>query len=145
MMARTRTALGVALAAVMSCGAAAGDKPYGDRVQGRIELARVHLASRGWRLERVFTGSLATGAAGWAPLDLAPGREYRVVGRCDGDCEELDLVLNRDEQPIQDSAGRGTLPYIDYYPRYANHYTVTARMVECSTPTCRYGLAVFSR
>jgi len=135
----------LAVAASVSAPAVAGDKPYHGEVKGRIELARASLAPTGWKLEQVFTGSLVPGGAGWASLPLEPGREYRVVGRCDDDCSALDLVLSRDALPIDRDVDHDKLPSVDYRPRFTGNYTVTAHMVECTAATCRYGLALFSR
>jgi hypothetical protein len=145
MKARTRTVAGVALAALVACGAAAADKAYEREVEGRIELARATLASRGWALEQVFTGTLATGGVGRAALNFEPGREYRLVGRCDGDCKSLDLVLTRDEQAIDQDADHDKLPDVEYLARHRGNFRAQAQMVECRAATCRYGIAVFSR
>jgi hypothetical protein len=141
-----RRALAVlVVAGSVAAPAVAGDKPYDREVKGRIELARAGLAPTGWKLEQVFTGSLATGGAGFAALPLQPGREYRVVGRCDDDCEGLDLVLRRDEQAIERDLDHDKLPAVVYDPEFTGNYTVTAHMVGCAAATCRYGVALFSR
>jgi len=143
MMRKSLAVLAAALA--VSSSVAASDKPYFKEVKGRIELARVTLAPLGWKLDQVFTGSLAQGGAGWASLPLEPGREYRVVGRCDDDCEGLDLVLSRDDQPIVRDLDHDKLPSVDFAPKATGNYRVVTRMVECTEATCRYGLALFSR
>jgi len=141
-----RRALAVmVVAAWVSAPAVASDKPYSGEVKGRIELARATLAPTGWKLEQVFAGSLVPGGAGWASLPLEPGREYRVVGRCDDDCSGLDLVLRRDELAIDRDVDHDKLPAIVYNPQFTGNYTVTAHMVECTAATCRYGVALFSR
>jgi hypothetical protein len=143
MMRKTLAVLGAALA--VSIPAAASDKAYFREVKGRIELARVNLASQGWKLDQVFTGTLAQGGTGWAALQLEPGREYRVVGRCDDDCEGLDLVLSRDDQPIVRDLDHDKMPSVVYAPKATGNYRAVTRMVECTEATCRYGLALFSR
>jgi hypothetical protein len=138
-------AVAVAVPASVSAPAVASDKAYYKEVKGRIELARTGLAATGWTLEQVFTGSLVHGGAGWATLPLEPGRDYRVVGRCDDDCAGLDLVLSRDELAIEFDADHDKVPSVDYSPRGTGNYTVAAHMVECTAATCRYGVALFSR
>jgi hypothetical protein len=144
-MKKTLAVLAVAATAATANPAAASDKPYFREVSGRIELVRTHLAPLGWKLDRVFTGSLAQGAAGWASLPLEPGREYRVVGRCDDDCEGLDLVLSRDDQPIVRDLDHDKMPSVAFQPQASGNYRVVTRMAECTGATCRYGLALFSR
>ena len=143
MMRKAMTVLAAALA--VSTPLVASDKPYHREVQGRIELARTTLTPLGWKLDQVVTGTLAQGAAGWATLQLEPGRQYRVVGRCDDDCEGLDLVLSRDDQPIVRDLEHSTVPVVAFTPKATGNYRAIARMVECTDTTCRYGLAVFSR
>ena len=144
-MMKTLTVLTAMAALVMVRTADASDKPYFRDVKGRIELAGASLASTGWKLEQVFTGSLTQGGAGWATLPLVPGREYRIVGRCDDDCGDLDLVLARDQQPLARDLDHDERPSLVFHPRSTGDYTVIARMVECEAPTCRYGLALFAR
>jgi len=143
MMRTAMTVLAAALA--VSSPLVASDKPYEREVQGRIELARASLAPLGWKLEQVVTGTLAQGGAGWTKLELEPGREYRVVGRCDDDCEGLDLVLSRDDQPIVRDLDHSKVPTVAFSPKATGNYRAVARMLECTDATCRYGLAVFSR
>jgi hypothetical protein len=141
-----RRALAVlVVAGSVAAPAVAGEKPYDREVKGRIELARTGLATTGWKLEQAFTGSLVTGGAGRASLSLEPGRDYRVVGRCDDDCAGLDLVFSRDEMAIERDLDHDKLPSIDYGARFTGNYTVTAHMVECRTASCDYGVALFSR
>jgi hypothetical protein len=135
----------LAVAASASVPAVAGEKPYSREVKGRIELARTGLAPTGWKLEQVFTGSLATGGAGRASLRLEPGRDYRVVGRCDDECAGVDLVFSRDELVIERDLDHDKLPSIDYRARFTGNYTATAHMVECRAATCDYAVALFSR
>jgi hypothetical protein len=145
MMKKTLAVLGVAVAVAVASPAAASDKPYFREVKGRIELARASLAPQGWKLDQVFTGSLTQGSAGRATLQLEPGREYRVVGRCDDDCEGIDLVLARDDQPIVRDLDHDKVPSVAFQPKATGNYSAITRMVECTEQTCRYGLAVFSR
>jgi hypothetical protein len=141
-----RKALAVLGVAVVAAGpAVASDKPYFKEVKGRIELARASFASSGWRLDQVYTGTLPTGGGGFANLKLEPGKEYRIVGRCDDDCEGLELVLARDGQPILRDLEGDKLPSLDFTTRFTGNYTAATRMVECEAPTCRYGVAVFVR
>jgi hypothetical protein len=141
-----RKALALLGAAVVASGPAmASDQPYFREVKGRIELARASMSPFGWRLDQVYTGTLPSGEGGVAKLKLEPGREYRILGRCDDDCEGLDLVLARDGQPIQRDLEGDKLPSLDFKARFTGDYTAAARMVGCEAATCRYGIAVFVR
>jgi hypothetical protein len=144
MMRKALALLGVAVV-VGSGPAAASDKAYYREVKGRIELARAGMAPFGWRLEEVYTGSVPAGQGGFANLKLEPGKEYRIVGRCDDDCTGLDLVLARDGQPIVRDLDGDKLPSIDFQTRYTGNFSAATRIVGCETASCRYGVAVFSR
>ena len=143
MMRKALAVLGIAVAAAGP--AAASDKPYFREVKGRIELARASMSSSGWRLDQVYTGTLPTGQGGVAKLKLEPGKEYRIVGRCDEDCTGLDLVLARDGQPIVRDLEGDKLPSLDFKTRFTGNFTAATRMVGCEAATCRYGIAVFVR
>ena len=143
-MKKTMAALSVA-AALGAGPLSASDKPYYRDVKGRVELAQASLASFGWRLDQAYTGTLSAGEGGFAKLKLAPGREYRIVGRCDDECTGLDLVLARDEQPIERDLDGDKRPSVDFQPRFTGNFSAVTRMVGCESTTCRYGVAVFSR
>jgi hypothetical protein len=139
-------AMGVVTAAVPAVGPAmASDKPYHREVQGRIELVKSSLSTFGWKLDQVYTGSLPAGAGGIAKLNLEPGKEYRIVGRCDSDCTGLDLVLARDQQPIERDLDGDKRPSVDFQPSFTGNFSAVTRMVGCESATCRYGIAVFAR
>ena len=147
MMRKALAALAVAVVASspLAPPLSASDKPYFKDVQGRIELASASVRPTGWRLDQVYTGTLPTGEGGFAKVTLEPGKEYKIVGRCDGDCTGLDLVLARDGQPIVGDLDGDKLPSIDFAPKGVGNFTAATRMVGCEAATCRYGIAVFTR
>jgi hypothetical protein len=142
-----RKAMAVLAMAVISATvpAQASDKPYHREVQGRIDLVKASLSSFGWKLDQVYTGTLPAGAGGVAKLNLEVGKEYRIVGRCDDECVGLDLVLARDEQPIERDLDGDKRPSVDFRPRFTGDFSAVTRMVGCESTTCRYGIAVFAR
>ena len=144
MMRKTMAALAVATA-VAAGPLSASDKPYYRDVKGRIELARASMAPLGWRLEQVYTGTLPARQGGFAKLDLEPGREYRIVGRCDDDCTGLDLALARDQQTIVRDLDGNKRPSLSFAPKFTGNYTAATRMVGCEAESCGYAVAVFAR
>jgi hypothetical protein len=140
---RTLGALALTMAA--SVPAVAVDRSYSRELQGQVETAKVALAPLGFKLERVFSGSLRQGHDGWAAVRLRPGREYRILGRCDDGCDGLDLFLVREEKAVESDVSHDTLPYLAHQPARLDFYRVTARMAECASDRCRFAVAVFSR
>jgi hypothetical protein len=133
------------VASALSAPAVAAGTSYPRDVRGRIETAAVALAPLGFKLDHVFSGALREGRDGWAAVRLLPGREYRIVGRCDDGCEGLDLFLVREEKAIEQDVSHDTMPYLEYQAPRLGYYRVTARMAECAKGRCRFAVAVFSR
>lgn len=142
MIRRAMAILGAALAAAGPV--AAGDS-HSTNVQAQLALAGAGLSGYGFRLDQTFNGSLWQGELGWANVHLVAGREYRIVGRCDGDCDDLDLFVERNGILFGSDIDPDAFPYVDIQPRRTGTYTVSARMVNCTTGPCRYGVSVFTR
>lgn len=91
-------------------------------------------------------GALEDGASEQVTLDLAAGGEIVLVGICDADCSDFDMVVH-DPQGSQVGADVETddVPIVRTEPARTGRYTVTVQMAECTVDPCRYAIQLFAR
>ena len=88
-------------------------------------------------------GALAEGAGEDVEFELAAG-SYAIVGVCDADCSDLDLVL------VNASGGESAadrelddVPVVTFQADADGRYVVKVEMATCGTERCEYGVRVF--
>jgi hypothetical protein len=145
----------VLAALVLGCAAAAADGGQSSAVGTRWERQVRSLLTRavdvfgenGYELtHQTYTGSLTDGGAESLTLWLDPYREYRLVGVCDDDCDDLDFELFDDRARIVDEdVSADALAMVVVQTRDRARYRLKISMASCSTSPCWYGVGVFSR
>lgn len=94
----------------------------------------------------IYTGSLNDGGAEVVRLDLDVGMEYQIMGACDEDCSDLDLILYDGRGNVVDSDMLDDdYPVVSLTVTHSGMFTVRVSMAECSLEPCRYGIGVFGR
>lgn len=113
----------------------------------QLQQAQAAAAQQGFQLVgQPFSGGLAQGQTQNVPAQLYLGYDYRVLGVCDADCGDLDLVL-------YDSAGRevhrdtttSNQPVVAVQPAYNDNFTIQVQMYNCVRAPCYYALALYGR
>ena len=80
------------------------------------------------------------------PISLREGIEYRVVGVCDNDCENLDLVLLDPEGREADSdLMADAFPIVELTPQTSGEYRLAVNMVTCTLEPCAFRVAIFGK
>ncbi|HVY87171.1 MAG TPA: toll/interleukin-1 receptor domain-containing protein [Caulobacterales bacterium] len=105
------------------------------------------LSQQGFQMvSQPATGGLAQGQTWNMPVQLVPGVDYRLVGVCDRDCSDLDLVLLDQQGNIvtQDTA-TDDHPVVSVQTQYAGNYVIEVRMYQCSVAPCYYAVALYGR
>ena len=74
------------------------------------------------------------------------GRAYAVVGVCDLDCDDLDMVIKAPDGSIvgRDLATDDT-PVVEFVAQESGVYTVAVSMASCKTSKCVFGVSSFGR
>ena len=91
-------------------------------------------------------GMLSTDESEQLTIPMAAGRSYAIVGVCDADCGNLDLVLSRSSrQEVASDHGDGNVPIVKVTTELAGTYGLKVIMTACRLGPCRYGIAVYSR
>ena len=116
------------------------------QVEKAVTEAARSMSKQGYELsDQVYTGSLAKSGHYDMRVTLEGGRRYRVIGRCDDDCSDLDLRLyNSAGTEVNADVEADRVPMVGATPVSSATYTVRVIMSECSTTTCYYSVGVFA-
>jgi hypothetical protein len=117
------------------------------QVRNLLTRAADVFGANGYELSHeTYTGSLTDGAAESLTLWLEPNREYRLVGVCDDDCDDLDFELfDSLSDAVTDDLRADALAMVIVHPRHRARYRLRISMASCSVSPCWYGVGVFSR
>ena len=88
-------------------------------------------------------GALAAGAGEDIELELSAG-SYVIVGVCDTDCSDLDLVLSSADGEVDSDVATDDVPVVTVELTRATTLNLHVVMAACSSAPCRYGVGVFS-
>jgi hypothetical protein len=123
----------------------------GDNAQAiilsQLQQAQNAAAQQGFQqIGQPFSGSLAQGQSWNVPAELHAGFDYRVLGVCDRDCADLDLVVfdNNGVQVAQDTA-TSNQPVVAVAPMYSANFTVQVQMFNCTVAPCYYAVVLYGR
>jgi hypothetical protein len=145
-MKRAFLALGTAAALIMSAAGHAQDQ-WVQQVQRMLRQASERYSEQGYRMtHEIYTGALNDDANQMVRVTLDGGKEYQLMGACDTDCDDMDLL-------IYDGAGHeidsdvlvDDFPIVSVTVPRTARYRVEVRMPGCSREPCRYGIGVFAR
>lgn len=120
--------------------------PVRDAIRASFDQFEKNLRGANIRpsINRDIETALNQGATQGEYLDLVAGRTYGIRGVCDGDCTDLDLVL-------QDAQGRivssDTLadaqPGVTVEQAAGGRYLLTIQMISCSIEPCLVGVRAY--
>lgn len=122
-----------------------------DRWDHQVDSAAAHarqaLASEGYRpVGRPLRGDLFVGETATIAIPLAPETAYAVIGVCDEDCDDLQLVLVSATRYEVDADRRGTVvPIVRTTSSNGGTYHVQVTMAACRVSPCRYEIVVLAR
>jgi hypothetical protein len=146
-MKRVTLALGTAAVLITSAAGLAAQDQWTQQVQRMLQDASARYEQQGYHMSHaIYTGSLNDDAQESVTVVLDGGSTYQLMGACDTDCSDMDLVL-------YDAAGREVdsdvlvddFPIVSVNVPRTARYRVEVRMPACSREPCRYGIGVFAR
>jgi hypothetical protein len=126
--------------------AAAGESPQAI-ILAQLQQAHAALGQQGYQLVgQPFSGGLQQGQSWNVPAELHPGVDYRIVGVCDRDCADLDLVVYDPQGAVitQDTSTTSQ-PVVAIQPAYLGNFTVQVQMYNCTVAPCYYAIALYAR
>jgi hypothetical protein len=140
-------ALAVAVGMAVITSAAPLAAQAGAVVQSQLREAVSAAASSGFARQGPFIyGALNDGAGETVRVSLTAGTSYLIVGVCDEDCSDMDLIL-------RDATGRSLAqdildddtPVLTLEITRSGGYDLTIRMPDCSVNPCGYGVAILAQ
>jgi hypothetical protein len=136
----------IALAAIAAALVSAPAQAQEEIVTTQLDSAVVLMANQGFRpADDPVRGSLDQGEDEEFELELEAGMQYFVVGVCDGDCEDLDLVLtDSDGDEVEADRATDDVPMLAIEGQ-SGSFVLTVEMATCNVNPCFYGVRVFSK
>jgi hypothetical protein len=143
--------LAVALLGLSGAGTlAAQDNDYG--VTAQLDSSVVLFAREGFRPavnvlpEARVVDTLDDGGAVRLEARLEAGVEYMIVGVCDYDCSDLDLVLlDEAGEVLEQDLEMDDVPLLSFTPVRSGRLVLEVRMPSCSTEICYFGVMAFQK
>lgn len=125
--------------------ASAQEDPWMGQVAAQLGAVVQAVAAQGMSpAADPVAGSLAMGAADEVELALQPG-QYLVVGVCDTDCSDLDLVLTgTDGAELASDLEMDDTPVVTVTLTEAATLTLEVKMAACTSAPCRYGIGLYT-
>ncbi len=124
-----------------------GQNVYQQQILQRLAEVEQALASQGYyRMAEPVTGQLGVGQTQAVPLTLEAGGDYRLIGVCDNDCSNFDLIVYDENNVLvaQDVAPDAT-PIATVAPRWTGGFVAQAVMQQCTVQPCYYALVLYGR
>jgi hypothetical protein len=126
--------------------AAIAQTDWEEQVREQIRTAGLVFEPEGYVMSgKTFSGSLKDEASDDFTIELEGGVSYYLVGACDNDCPDMDLMLldasgNEVDRDYEDDA----LPIVFVTPTRTADYVVHVYMANCTNEPCYYGVGVFA-
>jgi len=119
----------------------------GDDMGTRLSLFASDLGDLGFtEVGEPRRGSLATDQAVRFPLELVGGVDYRIVGVCDIDCYDMDLILwDSIQNEVASDLLEDPVPVLALLPRSQATFDLEVGMVYCELEPCAFQVAVYAR
>ena len=116
-------------------------------VGGQLDHVRSEMRGSGYRETHDQTiGSLRSGAHERFEVSLREGTSYRIIGVCDEDCDDLDIVLyDENGNEIDSDREDDSIPIVEVSPRWDGKFEVRVNMASCEIAPCQYGVVVMGR
>jgi hypothetical protein len=146
-MHRVAVAVTVALAFVARPASAQSENRWRTQVESQLKSAAKNYSDRGYeQTHETQIGSLHDDENDSFTLTLHSGTTYALVGVCDNDCKDIDLVLyDADGDQVDSDIQNDDVPIVHVTPSETQRYRVKVVMANCQTSPCWYGIGVYGK
>jgi hypothetical protein len=116
------------------------------QVRAQLDKVGQNLATQGYELTtQIYTGTLDQNGREQVSVRLRAGVRYALVGVCDSDCDDLDLVLmDTRGRELASDVEQDDVPVVEVQPDRDGEYAAYAVMASCKANPCHYGLGLFA-
>ena len=137
----------LALASGTPSARAQGEYQWRTRVETALTNSAKSLTAQGYEhVRETLIGSLHDSENDSITLTLHAGKKYALVGVCDSDCKDLDLVLyDANGDQIDSDIQNDDVPIVQVTPRETQRYRVKVIMANCQMSPCWYGIGVYGK
>lgn len=125
---------------------AAAQSQWEQQVLEQIRIVGTTFAPEGYSLVgETRMGSLNDGASEDFNLTLEAGVNYLVLGVCDNDCPDIDLMLlDASGSEVGSDYQEDAYPMVEVTPGWTASYQVHVYMADCDAEPCFYGVGLFA-
>ena len=112
----------------------------------QLEAVYEWVDGQGYYTENYLIGKLDEDETDTWTMPLDGGNEYIIIGACDGDCGDLDIVIldENDDEVARDTA-TDDVPVVELDLKDGGMYQIQVTMYSCSIEPCYFGLGIFYR
>jgi hypothetical protein len=116
------------------------------QVRAQLDKVGQNLAKQGFELTtQIYTGELDNERNEEVTVRLRAGVRYAIVGVCDEDCDDLDIVLyNAGGREVASDVQDDDVPVVEITPDRQATFSARAVMASCKKDPCSYGLGLFA-
>lgn len=93
----------------------------------------------GW----VSNGQMGAGESKKISVTLKGGENYSIVGMCDGDCGDMNIVMTNAGGKVDEDVADDDFPIVG--ATESGTYTLNVSMVACKKSKCSYRLLAFAK
>jgi hypothetical protein len=124
-----------------------GDQNAQQIIIAQLQQAQAALAQEGFQqVGQPYSGGLRRGESWNVPAELHTGYEYRILGVCDRDCADLDLILfDGAGVSITQDTSTNSQPIVGVLPTTTGTFTIQVLMYNCTVEPCYYAVALYGR
>lgn len=134
----------VAGAALLCASPARAQDQWLEEVAIQLDAVVEALDAEGMSLTSApHAGALNEGDSEEVELELQAGT-YLIVGMCDSDCSDLDLLLSENGEEVDSDFEMDDTPVLAIEVEEGSTFSLRVDMATCSNGPCRYGIGIFS-
>lgn len=136
----------VLLSAVALTPAPSAAQSYANTVWTQLQSVYDQASNNGYSSKHYLLSTLVDNGTDSWNFSFEGGAEYQIVGVCDEDCSDLDLTIKTSSGTVIDSdTSSDDIPIVTIRPPGNGQYTIEAKMYDCSSEPCYYGIGLFKK
>ena len=118
---------------------------FEQQVRDQLDAVSASFRDDGYTLvHEIYIGRLDEDGEESVAFDLGRGKTYMIMGVCDTDCSDLDLVLyDGDGDEIDSDLETDDVPLVSVTVDRADSYRLEVTMAACEEEPCRFGIGVY--
>lgn len=135
-------------AAMLGVGATptlASAQTHADLVWSQLKKAYEVVNPQGFSSRNYIIGRMNDDASDSWTFTLSKGTEYKIVGACDKDCDDLDVEVLEDGNSIEKDVLTDDHPVVGFSAKKTVVYTIKVTMASCKADPCFFGFALFQK